>query len=155
MVVDLSGLLRALVDAEVEFVVIGGIAVVAHAAVRATEDVDVVPAPDDANVDRLLSLLAELDARLALNAERGIDDRVRDAVHRRRNLTVTTPLGDLDVVQSLPGVPSYAELDGAAIDTDLHGVRFRVCSRGHLIAMKRARGSAQDQADLERLTDVG
>jgi hypothetical protein len=31
------------------------------------------------------------------------------------------------------------------------GVPFRVCSRAHLVAMKRARASALDQADLERL----
>lgn len=154
MVVDLTGLLRSLVDAEVEFVVIGGIAVAAHAAVRTTEDVDVVPSPNQANLDRLLALLTKLDAHLLLDPGRGIDDQVRDALGRRRNLTVTTSLGDLDIVQSLPGVPPYAELDAAAMETELHGVRFRVCSRAHLIAMKRARGSAQDQADLERLADA-
>jgi hypothetical protein len=68
-----------------------------------------------------------------------------------RNLTVTTSRGDLDVVQRLPGVPSFAELDAAAWDASILGVSFRVCSRGHLIAMKRARGSALDRADLERL----
>lgn len=40
MVPDLAGLLRALVGAEVRFVVSGGIAVAAHQVVRATEDID-------------------------------------------------------------------------------------------------------------------
>jgi len=154
MVVDLAGLLRSLVEHEVEFVVIGGIAVAAHRIIRATEDVDVVPAPDAANIDRLLDLLASLDARLLLNPERGIDDEVRDAVRHGRNLTVTTSLGDLDVVQSLPGVPTYTDLRRDAMDVELHGARFPVCSREDLIAMKRARGSALDRADLERLTDL-
>jgi predicted nucleotidyltransferase len=152
MLPDLSGLLRSLVEADVSFVVIGGIAVAAHAAVRATEDVDVVPDPARENVARLLDLLDRLEARLVLNPARGIDARVRELVHQGRNLTVTTKLGDLDVVQSLPGVPAYEELATDAVVVELHDVRFRVASREHLIAMKRARGSALDQADLERLT---
>ena len=153
MVFDLAGLLRSLTDADVEFVVIGGIAVAAHAVVRATEDLDIVPAPDQANVLRLLEALDALDARLLLNRERGIDEAVRAAVPRGRNLTVTTPRGDLDIVQRLPGVPAYADLVRDAVEVELHGVRFRVCSRAHLVQMKRARGSALDQADLERLDE--
>jgi hypothetical protein len=49
-------------------------------------------------------------------------------------------------------VPPYPALEADAMPVELHGVRFRVCSREHLIAMKRARGSALDQANLERLT---
>ena len=76
MVLDLAGPLRSLVDADVRFVVIGGVAVAAHAAVRATEDVDLVPDPDSENIEALTAV----------------------------NLTVTTRQGDLDVVQRLPGV---------------------------------------------------
>lgn len=155
MVFDLAGLLRALVQRDVRFVVIGGIAVAAHAIVRATEDVDIVPCPAPDNLDRLLDLLVELDARLVLNPERGIDEGVRDLVGRGRNLTVRTSLGDLDVVQALPGVPRYEALADTAVGVELHGVRFAVASRDHLIAMKRARGSALDQADVERLTEQG
>lgn len=151
MVVDLSGLLRALVERGIRFVVIGGIAVAAHRVVRATEDVDVVPDPEPANLRALLDVLEELEGRLLLNPERSIDDAVRAAVSAGKNLTVTTALGDLDVVQRLPGVPTYEELAEDAMVVELFGVPFRVCSRAHLIAMKRARGSAADLADLERL----
>lgn len=68
---------------------------------------------------------------------------------------MTTPLGDLDVVQRLPGVPSFSVLDAAALDVSILRVPFRVCSRAHLVAMKRARGSPLDQADLERLVLPG
>jgi hypothetical protein len=113
----------------------------------------VVPEPERANLDRLCDVLAALDARLLLNPERGIDDAVRAAVAGGRNLTVTTRLGDLAVVQALPGVPPFEELRASALEVELHGVAFAVCSREHLIAMKRARGSALDLADLERLVD--
>ena len=153
MVPDLAGLLRALVENEVRFVTIGGIAVAAHRVVRATEDVDIVPDPSADNVSTLADTLLELDAKLLRDPTRVIDAEVRSALARGRNLTVTTSLGDLDVVQRLPGVPSFADLDADAWDATLFGVRFRVCSRDHLIAMKRARSGAIDIADLERLTD--
>jgi len=152
MVADLAGLLRSIAEGDVEFVVIGGIAVAAHSVIRATEDVDIVPSPDTASLDRLCDVLTSLDARLLLHPERAIDDEVREALRAGRNLTVTTVLGDLDIVQRLPGVPPFAELRKDAMDVELFGVRFPVCSKEHLIAMKRARGSALDAADLERLT---
>jgi hypothetical protein len=151
MLPDLAGLMGALRGADVRFVAIGGIAVAAHEVVRATEDLDLVPDPAHENLDALADVLVRLDARLLRNPDRGIDASVRAALRKGRNLTVTTPRGDLDVVQRLPGVPSFAELDAAAWDASILGVSFRVCSREHLIAMKRARGSALDRADLERL----
>jgi hypothetical protein len=54
---DLRALLGALVQAEVQFVVIGGIALVLQGGMRTTEDLDIVPAPDPANLDRLCNLL--------------------------------------------------------------------------------------------------
>lgn len=154
MVFDLAGLLRALVEGDVHFVVIGGIAVAAHAAVRATEDVDLVPDPDAENLSRLCAVLVSLDARLLLNPQRTIDAKVRTALEQGRNVTVTTRLGDVDIVQRLPGVPAFAALEEDSLDVELFGVAFRVCSREHLIAMKRARGSSLDHADLERLEEA-
>ena len=56
-------LLLALRDAQVRFVVIGGIAVGVHGYVRATKDLDIVPDPEPENVTRLSSLLRALDAQ--------------------------------------------------------------------------------------------
>jgi len=53
----------------------------------------------------------------------------------------------------VPGVPGFAALDGGAITTDLLGVSVKVCSLADLRTMKRARGSSQDRADLERLPE--
>jgi hypothetical protein len=153
MLPNLAGLVGALSDGDVRFVAIGGIAVAAHRVIRATEDLDVVPDPATENIDALANTLIALDARLLRNLDRRIDVDVRSALHRGRNLTVTTGLGDLDVVQRLPGVPPFAALDAEAWDATVLGVRFRVCSRAHLIAMKQARGTPLDQADLARLLE--
>lgn len=152
MIPDLAGLLGALSASQARFVVIGGIAVAAHAVVRATDDLDIVPEPSHGNLDALCNELAHLEARLLRDPSRAIDPEIRSALYRGRNLTVTTSMGDLDIVQRLPGVPAYAELEGDSWEAELLGARFRVCSKPHLVAMKRARGSALDLADLDGLS---
>jgi hypothetical protein len=151
MLPNLAGLVRELATARIRYVVIGGIAVAAHAFVRATEDLDIVPDPIPANLDELCNVLVRIDARLLRDPEREIDSEIRSELYRGRNLTVTTSIADLDIVQRLPGVPLYSELASESWTAELGGVQFRVCSRAHLIAMKRARGAAIDLADLERL----
>jgi hypothetical protein len=151
MLPDLAGLLAALNTGGVRFVVIGGVAVGAHGHIRATEDVDIVPDPDRENLDRLGNVLVGLDARLASDPTRTIDPDLRHALYTGRSLTLSTALGDLDIVQRLPGVPSWPELDSKKETTKLGEVPLSVCSRAHLIAMKRARASLQDQADLQAL----
>lgn len=151
MLPDLAGLVSALNGGGVRFVVIGGVAVGAHGHVRATEDLDIVPDPDRENLDRLGNVLVGLDARLVGRPERGIDPEVRRSLAQGRNLTVTTRLGDLDIVQRMPGIPVWDELAGDAESTTLADQPVSVSSRAHLIVMKRTRASLQDQADLEAL----
>jgi hypothetical protein len=151
MLPDLAGLLAALHDGDVQFVVIGAVAVGAHGHIRATQDLDIVPEPRHANLDRLGNLLVVLDARLSADLRRGLDAELRHALYAGRNLTLTTKLGDLDIVQRLPGIPPWSELAADAEQTTLGDVPLAVCSREHLIAMKQARRSLQDQADVAAL----
>jgi hypothetical protein len=148
---DLTGLLAALVGARVEFVVVGGVALAALEYVRATEDVDIVPQTSAENLDALVNLLISLHAHLALSPNTPVGPDQRRAVHQGRNLSVTTDLGDLDILVRMPGVPSFETLAEDASRVEVAGVEVSVCSRAHLIAMKRARSSAIDLADLERL----
>jgi hypothetical protein len=149
---DLRALLSALNEHGVRFVVIGGVAVGAHGYVRATEDLDIVPDASENNATRLAGALVALDATLPLaggRAFRAAGDLV--ALRRRRNMTLDTRHGALDVVQQAPGVPSFDQLDERAVGSELLGVPVRVCSLGHLRQMKQARSTTQDQADLENL----
>jgi hypothetical protein len=54
--VDLEGLLRALCEQEIAFVIVGGAAAVLHGAPTTTQDLDIVPERSEANLDRLLTL---------------------------------------------------------------------------------------------------
>jgi hypothetical protein len=151
---ELRELLSALTAAQVELVVIGGVAVAAHGYVRATADLDVVPAPSPENAERLADALVSVDATLPLADDRPFS-RAQDliALKRRANLTLDTRHGGLDVVQRAAGVPSHATLDESAVESDLLGLRVRVCSLSDLRRMKEAQGRPQDLADLANLPE--
>jgi hypothetical protein len=148
---DLRALLATFAGRQVEHVVIGGIAVVLHGGLRTTEDLDIVPDPDPANLDRLCQVLQALDAVLLLNPSRQFGAREAELLKQGRNVSLTTRYGDVDVVRRLAGVPGYAALAAEAERYEIDGVTLLAASPQQLIAMKQVRGSAQDHADIETL----
>lgn len=151
---DLRALFTTLVAADVEFVVIGGVALGMHGIIRATEDLDIVPDPDPANLDRLCETLQAEQATLLLNPARRFGSREAWMLQRGRNVSLSTRHGDLDVVRRLPGVPEYAMLVADAQRYAVGDVTIAVASPASLADMKRARGSMQDQADIESLSEI-
>lgn len=59
---DIAELIRSLVHARVEFIVVGGAAAVIHGAPLTTEDLDIVHRRTPDNVERLMAVLEQLDA---------------------------------------------------------------------------------------------
>jgi predicted nucleotidyltransferase len=147
----LRELLERLVAREIRFVVVGGLAVNAWGYVRGTQDVDLVPDPTSDNLDRLATLLAELGGRVEVTEGRLAADAIRTFLIAGERTLVTTDLGPVDVLQGLPQIPAFGELDADAVEVDLDGTVVRVCSLGSLLAMKRASGRARDRDDLEAL----
>jgi hypothetical protein len=152
-------LIAVLDDAGVEYVLIGGLAVGAHGFPRATKDLDIVPAPDAANLERLAALLRRVGAQHhGLGdfdpSEFPFDPLDPAELATGGNFVLETQLGRIDIMQWVPGVPgelAYEHLARNAVDTALGGHRVRVCSRDDLIAMKRAAGRPQDLLDLQEL----
>jgi hypothetical protein len=125
---------------------------------RATKDVAIVPAPGDANLERLADVLREIEAHNFGAgdfdpAEFPFDPLKRDDLREGGNFVLATRLGRLDIMQWVPGIPgdlAFEHLTRAAVETSLEGRPVRV-PREDLIAMKRAAGRSQDLLDLEQL----
>lgn len=147
----LRELLDRLVTADVRFVIIGGLAVNAWGYVRGTQDVDLVPDPERGNLDRLASVLEEAGGRVETAQGRLAASAIRTFLTAGDRTLVATDLGPVEVLQGLPQVPPFRQLDAEAVAVDLGGTVVRVCSLGALLAMKRASDRARDRDDLEAL----
>lgn len=126
---DIEGILEALVEADVEFLLIGGVAVGFHGYVRATKDVDVVPSPDPDNLNRLARVLGQLDAEVE-GAGEFEDGELPD-----------------------PLDPDVLALGGNwVLNTRL--ISVPVVGYEDLVALKREAGRPEDLADLRRLSQA-
>lgn len=148
---DPIAILRTLAAYKVDFVLIGGYAAVALGAPLATVDLDICYRRTDDNLERLAEALREMNARL-----RGVDVEVPFLLDAKTiaagdHFTLTTDLGDLDLLGTPSGTAGYEELDPDAISIDLNGLRIRVSSPEKLIRMKKAAGRPKDLFHLETL----
>jgi predicted nucleotidyltransferase len=150
----LRQLLERLVAAEIDFVLVGGLAVNAWGYLRGTRDVDVVPDPSPENLARLGSLLEELGGKVEVGGRKLERGAISTFLRAGDRTLVATELGNVDVLQGLPQVPSFAALAGEANEVELGGIAVRVCSFEHLLAMKRASERPRDRDDLEALEDA-
>jgi predicted nucleotidyltransferase len=147
----LRELLEQLVAREIRFVVVGGLAVNAWGYVRGTQDVDLVPDPAADNLDRLAVLLMELGGCVEVAEGRLAASAIRTFLAAGDRTLVSTDLGPVDVLQGLPQIPTFAQLDRDAVEVNLDGTIVRVCSLESLLAMKRASQRGRDRDDLEAL----
>jgi predicted nucleotidyltransferase len=151
---DPRQMLHRLAWAGVDFVVIGGVAVILSGYGRATRDLDIAFAGDAANLNALSDVLTDLDARL-----RGVADEVPFEADARtlvgiQLLTLETSLGWLDIHREVPGVRSYKALRDRAERVRLDDVQVAIAGLDDLIAMKRAAGRPVDLIDLEALAEI-
>jgi Nucleotidyltransferase of unknown function (DUF6036) len=149
-----KSLLGVLTVHGVDYVVIGGVAAVLHGSARTTYDLDVVFAPDAANLRLLGRALVELNARL-----RGVDEAVPfvpddKTLRNVKLLTLDTDHGPLDVMVEPDGAPPYEQLRRRAERYEVGAFGVLVASIPDLIAMKRAAGRHQDLADVETLEAI-
>ena len=149
-----AALLKRLVAHGVDFVVVGGIAMVSHGSARITQDLDICYATDAANLEALGAALVQLGARL-----RGAEDDIpfvpdARALRRTTILTLDTHDGPIDLLVRPAGSPDYETLRVRAERVILDGVAVLVASLDDLEAMKRSAGRPKDKLDLEEIEAI-
>lgn len=146
-------ILRHLVEAGVQFVVIGGLAAQAHGSTSLTRDLDICFARDRDNLERLAGVLRDLAAvrrGLSADAPRMPPLDVR-TLRSASLLTLETRFGSIDLLaQPDPGL-DFESLDSRAEAAEVAGVPVRFAGLDDLIAMKRAAGRPKDRVELEIL----
>ena len=148
---DFAGLLAALDEAGVEFIVVGGFAATAHGSAAVTVDLDVVYARTPENIVRLTQALAPLDPYLR-GAPPGLPFRFDvAAVERGLNFTLRTMAGDLDLLGEATGSGTFDALLPHSERREVFGREILIVGLEMLIRLKRAAGRPKD---LERIAEL-
>lgn len=157
---NLREIFQVLAEARVEYVVVGGMAVILHGHLRATRDLDLVIGLQP---DNCLAALKSLDSiglapRLPVALVDFADPAKREDWIQNRNMLVFQlwdPGNPLRSVDLFVREPIEMQLMSAeAVIKDLDGVPIRVASIRHLIAMKQVAGRRSDLDDIEALRQI-
>jgi hypothetical protein len=153
---DFRRLLEALSVAKVEFVLVGGLASTAHGSARLTQDIDIVYSRTTDNLKRLVGALAPYRPYLR-GAPPGLPFAWDDAtLLRGLNFTLTTTIGDIDLLGEITAGGGYQDLVAHTVDLEMFGLSCRCLDLPTLIRVKRAVGRPKDLevlAELEALLE--
>ena len=150
---NLSELTRRLVDARVEFVLIGGFAAAAHGATLVTRDVDICCRFNEPNLRRLQAALAGLrpahrsrrDLPLALTPDQCAD---------LKNLYLDTDLGRVDCLSEVLGVGDFENALAHSVELELPFGSCRILDLETLIRAKEAMNRDHDRLTVRQLREI-
>ncbi len=147
-----TDILSLLHHSRTNFILIGGVAGMAHGSARATLDVDVVYSRDSEMIRRLTNCLKPFQPAL-----RGAPAELpftfdEPTVERGLNFTLTTTLGDLDLLGEVAGGGEYEDLLPYTEVLEVFGLPIRCVTLERLIQLKRAAGRPKDLEAIAELT---
>ncbi len=150
-------ILAALFNADVDYVLVGGVAVGLHGYIRATMDVDIVMAMNDENLEKFIHLAHMLGLKPVLPIdinELKQADKIRDWIQNRHMLAFGLRATDsinniIDVMVQTP--VSFDSLKNSAITRFIASTPVKVASIDHLIEMKKDTGRSKDTLDIIEL----
>ena len=155
---SIEAIVRALNDAKVQYLIVGGLAVNAHGYIRLTRDVDIVLALSPENSARGLNALLQIGYRLAIPAkpEEFADAATREDWRRNKQMIVLKLWSD-EHRRTPVDIFVYEPFDFGAEAARAHawevcpGVAAPVVSLPTLLEMKKNAGRPQDLIDIVEL----
>jgi predicted nucleotidyltransferase len=147
----LEDLVKRLVPAGVEFVVVGGVSAVLHGATITTRDLDLCYRRTPENIVRLVAALSPLQPR-----PRGFPPDLPFVFDERTvqmGANFTLEVGDeaLDLLGDMSGIGGYEQIIANAVGMEIAGLPVKVLSLGDLIRTKTAANRPKDLAVLPEL----
>lgn len=156
---DPERIFEALTNSNVRFVLIGGMAAILHGDAGVTMDIDIAPAYDTENLDRLAKVLRGLHARIrAEGAPNGLPFDCSGEFLRNLGpdgiLNLTTRYGDVDLAFTPSGTEGFEDLKKDTVTISATGVSLLVASLADVIRSKSAADRDKDRRALPRLREL-
>lgn len=150
-------LFKALNDADVQYIVVGGLATVLHGYARFTADIDLVINLNQQEAEKAINAITSmgLKPRLPVDPVKFTDAATRESWITDKNMLVFSffdpdnPLMVLDVFVREPF--PFQDMAKRAINMDIGGISVPVCAINDLIAMKQLAGRPKDLEDIKYL----
>ena len=151
---SIDAAVRALVDADVEFVLIGGWSAIIHGSRYMTDDLDICYSRKPENLRRLARALAPYHPRL-----RGLPEGLpfiwdESTLRNGTVFTLVTDLGDIDLLGEVSGLGSFEEVKAGSYVAEAFGRQVRTLDLKSLIKAKRAAGRDKDLRVLPELESL-
>ncbi len=155
---QLEQVFRALNQAGVRYIVVGGLAVIAHGYMRYTKDVDLVMAFEPQNLRKGIGALLEIGFRpkIPVDAMEFADEQTRERWAREKGMIVFQLISLSDDALPIdvfvrPRFNFEEEYERAFIDESAPETFVRFVHVERLLAMKKEAGRPADLADIEML----
>jgi len=142
---DFVDILKCLLDADVDFLLVGAHALAHHGIVRATGDLDLWVRCRPSNARRAFEALSAFGAPLS-SGGLSVEDLAKPGTVYQMGL----PPRRIDVLTEISGV-DFDEAWPLRGELNLAGLRIPVLDRESLLANKRAAARPKDLADVEAL----
>lgn len=140
--------LKDLLDAGVEFIVVGGLAAVLNGAPIVTFDLDIVHRRTPENVDRLLGMLLSRGAYHRLDLANRRLPPTREALLGNGHLNLAVGDAKIDLLCEIDPHAAYEDLIEDVEEVPFHGRTLKVLALGRLIQAKADAGRAKDKMAL-------
>jgi predicted nucleotidyltransferase len=148
---ELKSLIKILTEADVRYVLIGGLAMAAQGSDYITDDADLVFDRDGSNADALVNALKPLNPRPVDYPPELLYVWDSSTLFASAVLNLETTNGRIDLVGEPEGIDSFEGLYERAETLNLFGHPVKVASIDDLIAMKHAAGRNKDRLHIMEL----
>lgn len=141
-------LIKQLLDAKVDFIIIGGYSVIYHGYKRTTGDIDIWLKPDNANKERLLHALALFGLEEdSLNYIRAAD------ITKHTVFSIGTEPEKIDLLTYI-NLVKYDDADKHKILAEVDGMLIPFLHLNDLILSKINTDRPKDKADIDELQKI-
>ena len=149
--VDLEKAITSLANNNVDYVIVGGVAITLHSSGYITRDLDFCYSREKSNISRLYAALAPFDP-VPRNWPVGLRFIFDEGSLRSgTNFTFETSIGDIDLLGEVKGIGDYKDALANSISYDLFGVTVRAFTLDALIVSKTAADRPKDHLVLPEL----
>jgi predicted nucleotidyltransferase len=149
-----EALLPLFAGAGIEFIIVGGAAATAHGSARLTQDLDIVYRRTPENLAAIVTVLGPHRPYLR-GAPPGLPfDWSERTLKNGLNFTLTTSLGDIDLLGEIAGGGGYEELLPHSVRLRLYGTECQCLGLEKLIQVKRAAGRPKDFESIAELEAI-